>query len=73
MIVPVSFPYDKMSLNITGFSYLGTLWICITLCRDLLPDPGFFSQCMRESFQELLQASLARVEKQAATPRKGVQ
>lgn len=58
MFVPVSFPADNMGLNITGFSYLDTLWISINVCRDMMPDPDFFSQCMRDTFAELLQAAL---------------
>ena len=38
-------------------SYNGTMGINITACRDLLPDPEFYMQCMKESFDELYTAA----------------
>jgi len=57
LFLPVSIPMDNLGLNITGFSYNGTLWICVTVCRQMMPDPAVFAQCYRESFEELLVAS----------------
>jgi len=52
------------------------MWICAVSCRNMLPDPAFFADCMRESFAELKQAAereLARVvpdaEEAVRTPR----
>jgi len=56
--VPVSIPYDKAALNVTGYSYAGVLWVCMISCRDVMPDPGFFVECMKESFAELLAAAV---------------
>jgi WS/DGAT/MGAT family acyltransferase len=41
---PVSIAFDGLGLNVTGFSYHGTLWICAVACRDMLPDPAFFAE-----------------------------
>jgi diacylglycerol O-acyltransferase / wax synthase len=57
---PISIPTDGLGLNVTGFSYAGTMWICAVSCRDMLPDPAFFADCMRESFEDL-KAGAARV------------
>jgi diacylglycerol O-acyltransferase len=35
-------------------SYDGMIFISPTSCREQLPDPEFFAQCIRDSFQELL-------------------
>jgi hypothetical protein len=54
---PISIATDGMGLNVTGFSYAGTMWICAVSCRDMLPDPAFFADCMRESFEDLKSAA----------------
>jgi hypothetical protein len=54
---PVSIAFDGLGLNVTGFSYHGTLWICAVACRDMLPDPAFFAECLHESFAELERAA----------------
>jgi WS/DGAT/MGAT family acyltransferase len=59
---PISIPTDGLGLNVTGFSYAGTMWICAVSCRDMLPDPAFFADCMRESFEDM-KAAAARVAK----------
>ena len=64
---PVSIAIDGLGLNVTGFSYHGTLWICAVACRDMMPDPGFFADCLRESFADLVAASPAS-EREVAAP-----
>ena len=54
---PVSIAMDGLGLNITGFSYHGTLWMCAVACRDMVPDPGFFADCLRSSFADLVAAA----------------
>jgi hypothetical protein len=56
---PVSIAIDGLGLNVTGFSYHGKLWICAVACRDMMPDPAFFADCLRESFAELVAAQAA--------------
>jgi diacylglycerol O-acyltransferase len=60
MFIPFSLILHGCGLNITGFSYNGTLWVALTACRAMLPDPAFFSQCLEESFDELHAAARAR-------------
>ncbi len=57
---PISIATNGMGLNVTGFSYAGTMWICAVSCREMLPDPAFFATCLRESFEDLKRAA-ARV------------
>jgi hypothetical protein len=54
---PISIVIDGMGLNCTGFSYHGTMWICAVSCREMLPDPARFADCLRESFADLKQAA----------------
>ena len=53
---PVSIATDYVGLNHTGFSYNGVLWISAVACRNMLPDPGFYADCLRASFEELMAA-----------------
>jgi diacylglycerol O-acyltransferase len=54
---PVSIAMNGLGLNVTGFSYHGTLWICAVACRDMMPDPAFFADCLRASFARLVSAA----------------
>ncbi|MDX1506469.1 MAG: WS/DGAT domain-containing protein, partial [Spongiibacter sp.] len=48
----------SMSLTHVISSYCGEMAINITACRNLMPDPAFYRECLQRSFDELLQASL---------------
>jgi WS/DGAT/MGAT family acyltransferase len=61
---PVSIAMNGLGLNVTGFSYHGTLWICAVACRDMIPDPAFFADCLRSSFAKLASGA-ARLEDEA--------
>jgi WS/DGAT/MGAT family acyltransferase len=50
-IMPI---YDGMGLVIAVTSYDGRIIISPTSCREQMPDPEFFAQCIRDSFQEYL-------------------
>lgn len=65
---PVSIPTDHAGLNHTGFSYNGVLWISAVACRDMLPDPAFYADCIRRSFAELLAAASASKAKRLTQP-----
>lgn len=54
-IMPIS---DGNGLVFAVTSYDGRLVISPTSCRELMPDPAVFAQCVRDSFQEYL--ALAR-------------
>ncbi len=60
-----------MGLNVTGFSYAGTMWICAVSCREMLPDPAFFAKCLRASFEDLKAAAarITTVEHPKSVPR----
>jgi WS/DGAT/MGAT family acyltransferase len=55
--LPISIVLDGVALNCTGFSYDGTLWVSAVSCRRILPDPGFFADCLRSSFDDLKRAA----------------
>jgi len=55
---------DGMGLIMPVFSYGGQITISITSCREMVPDPGFFADCIQESFDELMAAA----KKRAASP-----
>lgn len=61
-IMPIS---DGMGLVFAVTSYDGRIIVSPTACREQMPDPEFFAQCVRDSFQELLALADAR-----ARPRK---
>jgi hypothetical protein len=54
---PISIALDGMGLNVTAFSYAGNMWLCAVSCRDMLPDPSFFAQCMRDAFVKMQEAA----------------
>lgn len=54
-ILPIS---DGMGLVFAVSVYDGRIIVSPTSCRELMPDPQFFTQCVRDSFQEYL--ALAR-------------
>lgn len=56
--VPISIAIDGLGLNVTGFSYAGDLWICAVSCREMLPDPAFFADCLRSAFEQLKEAAV---------------
>ena len=55
---PISIALDGIGLNVTGFSYNGTMWICAVSCREMMPDPAAFADCLRASFAEIQEAAL---------------
>ena len=65
-IMPIS---DGMGLVFSVTSYDGMIFISATSCREQMPDPEFFAQCIRDSFQEYLaiaDARRAQVSRQTA-------
>ena len=60
-ILPIS---DGMGLVFAVTRYDGRIVVSPTSCRELMPDPQTFTQCLRDSFQEYL--SLARPAATAA-------
>ena len=65
-IMPIA---DGMGLVFAVTSYDGRIVISPTSCRDLMPDPEAFAQCLRDSFQETL-AIAARAPEPAPRPKR---
>ena len=55
---PISMLLNGTGLNITGYSYAGTMCICALSCREMLPDPAYLADCLRRSFAALKEAAL---------------
>lgn len=49
---------DGMGIIHAIFSYCGSITIAATACREMLPDPGFYAECLEASFDELVEAAL---------------
>ena len=47
---------DGMGLIHPVFSYSGRISISVTACREQMPDPGFYAQCLQNSFDSLYSA-----------------
>ncbi|MCA3253474.1 MAG: wax ester/triacylglycerol synthase family O-acyltransferase [Pseudomonadota bacterium] len=65
-IMPIA---DGNGLVFAVTSYDGRVIVSPTSCRELMPDPAVFAQCVRDSFQELLaRAAPPRPDAPASTP-----
>jgi len=64
-IMPIA---DGMGLVFAVTSYEEQLIISPTSCRELLPDPALFAQCLRDSFQEMLALALTLALEKQPTP-----
>lgn len=62
-------PIDGMGLFHGLGSYCGKFNISVSACREMMPDPSFYAECLQESFDELLAASIA-LEPRKATSKK---
>ncbi|MEO1221401.1 MAG: wax ester/triacylglycerol synthase family O-acyltransferase [Pseudomonadota bacterium] len=60
---------DGLGLAHVVQSYCDEAYISFTACRDIMPDPEFYSQCLKDSFEDMLAAAKAL---QAAPPKKAV-
>ncbi len=49
--------FDGMGLIFPVFSYCGWVMVSLTSCREMMPDPGFFGECLDESFEALREAT----------------
>lgn len=53
---------DGMGIIHPVFSYSGRISIAVTACRDQLPDPAFYAECLQASYDELRAAAEAGSE-----------
>jgi WS/DGAT/MGAT family acyltransferase len=47
---------DGMALIHPVFSYCGEITISFTSCREIMPDPGFYAECLEAAYHELREA-----------------
>ncbi|QUL39410.1 wax ester/triacylglycerol synthase family O-acyltransferase [Erythrobacter sp. JK5] len=48
---------DGLGLAHVVQSYVDEAYLSFTACRDIMPDPEFYSQCLQDSFDEMLAAA----------------
>lgn len=48
---------DGLGLAHVVQSYVDEAYISFTACRDIMPDPEFYSECLHNSFEEMLTAA----------------
>jgi len=58
--------FDGMGLIFPVVSYCGRLTISVTSCREMLPDPEFFAECIQRSYDDLKAATLGRMAEAVA-------
>lgn len=64
MIMGIGPVMDMMGLFHAVISGAGKITINFVSCRELLPDPGFYRECLQQAYDELESATLG---KQTAT------
>jgi WS/DGAT/MGAT family acyltransferase len=57
---------DGMGIIHPIFSYCGEITISFTSCREMMPDPDFYAQCIEDSFNELKAATEGKGAKASA-------
>jgi hypothetical protein len=48
---------DGVALGHVVQSYIGQATISFTACRDAMPDPEFYAQCLQDSYEEMCAAA----------------
>jgi hypothetical protein len=66
-IMPIN---DGLGLVFAVTSYDGRIIVSPTSCREQMPDPEVFAQCLRDSFQECLALARKRARASAAAATK---
>jgi WS/DGAT/MGAT family acyltransferase len=59
-----------MGLFHAVFSGAGRITINFLSCREMLPDPAFYQQCLREAFEELREAAAKQARRESKQPAK---
>jgi hypothetical protein len=49
--------HDNMGLMNVVNSYCGRIAVSIAACRDMMPDPAFYTQCLQHAFDQLSAAA----------------
>ncbi len=58
--------FDGVALGHIVHSYVDKITLSYTACRDAMPDPDFYSECMQASFDDHMKALKAFEKKEAA-------
>lgn len=53
---------DQAGLFHAVFSYNGGISIAFTGCREMLPDPAFYAECLEDAYRELADAATPETE-----------
>jgi hypothetical protein len=61
---------DSLGLFHVISSYCGGFTVSATCCREMMPDPGFYRQCLQRSFEELRDATIGKGGAKQQTRRK---
>ena len=59
---------EGMGLIHPVLSYRGDITISFTSCREMLPDPDFYADCLQNSFDELSGATVAKENTRRVAP-----
>lgn len=62
---------DGLALIHPVFSYCGEITISFTSCREILPDPAFYAECIEASYHELREAARVSEPQPEALPPSG--
>ena len=60
---------DGLGLGHAVFSYYGRISLSVMACREMMPDPSFYIECLNRSFEELM-TSRQEYEKHHQQPTK---
>jgi WS/DGAT/MGAT family acyltransferase len=58
---------DRAGIFHTAFSFDGKMTITVTACREMMPDPEFYAECLQSSFDELRTKAIGRKPRKAKT------
>lgn len=58
-------PIDGMGLFHGLGSYCGKFTISVSACREMIPDPAFYADCLKKSFSDLISATEKQVQRNA--------
>jgi WS/DGAT/MGAT family acyltransferase len=61
---------DGMGIMHPVVSYNGEIAVSVTACREMLPDPAFYAECIQASFNELAEATSAAAPRASRAPRR---
>ncbi len=52
-------PMEGIGLFHAVLSYDGNITVSVTACREQMPDPGFYAECLEASFRDLREAAVS--------------